>query len=104
MEHVSHLLRRDALLIHVSVALGPVKVFDHLEGGADTTIVILFGNVREVQYEGLFTLILEHEVAEAGTFVDFGLDGEEAVIAASGELCRFSSTTPLFDGSHASVR
>ena len=60
MEHVSQLLRRDALFIHEGVSLRPVKVSDHLEGGHEAAIVELFGDVGEVEHEGFLALILEH--------------------------------------------
>ena len=104
MEHISHFLRRNALFIHESISFRSVKVSDHLEGRHETAIVELFGDIGKVKYECLFSLILEHEVAEAGTFVDFGLDGEEALVAAPSELCGLRTAAPLFNGSHASVR
>ena len=45
VEGVAHLLHADSLLFAVAIELRSVKVFDHLEGRHDTSIVVLLCRV-----------------------------------------------------------
>ena len=87
----------------MDVLLTGRKVFDHLESTLISRVVKLGGEICKFEDEGLISLVLEHQLSETGSLVDFSFSLRELNDSASSKPSHLRPSPPLLYAAHYSV-
>ena len=69
-EGIAEVPRRDGLLVGMDVVLGGPVVTDHLEGRLEHAVVEHSCRIRKAHYEGLISVVLQHQFPKDAPLVD----------------------------------